>query len=231
MKVEKNSDMVALRQRVDAMRAKGWATKANKLDVVIKMLEVSGLSPSGLSKEASLDKGTLNKLFEEDRPSAPHPLTLDKLAKATGYATYEDFLLSEGQGQAFKIIEVPVMATAPGGTWSETVDHVTETVRYVPEVPGDYRGVRIRGRSISKLVDDGGIAIVDVSQRDPDSLVNQPVIIECEGEITAKVYRRGPERFEPYSDDPGFATIYPKPECKILGRIVDSVKRMPKIIR
>ena len=99
------------------------------------------------------------------------------------------------------------------------------------ESPGDFRGAQIRGRSISTLADDRSIAIVDISQRDPDKLVDQPVIVESDGEVTAKVYRRNPERFELYSDDPGFATTDAKSERKILGRIVDSVRRMPRVIR
>ena len=122
--------------------------------------------------------------------------------------------------RAHGLIDEPVRATCDMSTWNTAV-----TAGGAETTPC------VTSPCVSASPCDGGIAIVDMSQRDPDKLIDQPVIIECEGEITAKVYRRDPERFEPYSDDPGFATIYPKAECKILGRIVDSVRRMPKSIR
>lgn len=187
-------------------------------------------SISGFGKSAGLNKSTLNKLEEPHNPSVPHINTLNKLAKRAGFSNYEDFLQREGTG-TYKTIEVPIMATAPGGTWSDTIDHIIDVVHYTPKSPGEFRGVRIRGRSLNRLVDDGAIAIVDISQRDPDKLVNQPVIIECGGEITAKIYRRDPERFEPYSDDPSFSPVYPNGECKIIGRIVSSQRDMPAKIK
>lgn len=204
--------------------------KEQMLKNIAKMRELAGVkSDYALALKAGLNKSTLNKL--NSNLSLPSGRTLNRLAKAVGYVTYDEFLRNEGAGTEYKTIEVPIMATAPGGAWSETIDQAEETIHYTPMSPGDFRGVRIKGRSMNRIVEDGSIAIVDISQRDPDKLVNQPVIVECGGEITAKVYRRNPERFEPHSDDPGFAPIFPNGECRIIGRIVSSQRHMPKFIK
>lgn len=219
-----------LHSRLKVMKKNGYLLKAEKLGSIIKMLEISNETPSGLCIKAKLSKTTLNKLLETNNPSVPSSGTLDKLAKALRYDSYDDFLLMAGKG-ATTIIEVPIMATIPGGAWQETVDHITDTVQYIPREKGIFKGVRIVGNSINRLIEDGAIAIIDISQTDPNKLIDQLVVIECNGETTAKIYRRNPERFEPYSDDPGFTAIYPDGACKIIGRIMDSMKRMPKFIR
>lgn len=197
-----------------------------------RLREIAGeKSISGFGKAAGLNKSTLNKLEEKDNPSLPHINTLNRLAKFAVSVSYDEWLQKEEAGRTIKTIEVPIVAMIPGGAWSDADDHVFDTVHYTPKKPGTYRGVKIRGRSMNKLVDDGAIAIIDISQSNPDALVDQPVIVECGGNVTAKVYRRNPERFEPYSDDPSFETIYPDGECRIIGRIVSSQKEMPAKIK
>lgn len=76
---------------------------------------------------------------------------------------------------------------------------------------------------MNRVVDDGGVIVVDYEQRHPyDKML---VIARIGDEVTFKRYRdtNGPIRLEPDSTDP-HETIFPGEGFEILGRVVYSIR-------
>lgn len=85
------------------------------------------------------------------------------------------------------------------------------------------RALRVRGTSMNRVVDDGGVIVVDYEQCHPyDKML---VIARIGDEVTFKRYRdtNGPIRLEPDSTDP-HETIFPGEGFEILGRVVYSIR-------
>lgn len=85
------------------------------------------------------------------------------------------------------------------------------------------RALRVRGNSMNREVADGGIIVVDYSQRHPyDGML---VVARIGDEVTFKRYRdtNGPIRLEPESTEP-HDTIYPGDGFEILGRVIHSIR-------
>lgn len=208
--------------------------RQRKLTHILEMYEIAkskGLanSISDFGLKAGGNKTTLNKYWAKDNISTPSNSTLEKLAIHIGYATYDNFLRrDQDKSKKIQVIEIPIMADVPGGMWSEAIDHATETLNFAYEKPGDYIAVRIRGGSINRIASDGEIAVIDRSQTNAEVLHDQPIIALMDGEVTAKVFRRNPDRLDPYSDDPSFKTIYPTGQWEILGKIVSVQRKLPQ---
>ncbi len=207
------------------------ADRDNILADIKRMAEIGQTSVSGLGIKAGKNKSTFNKYFEEGNTSIPSIPSLNMAAQSIGYEDYKDFVIRQALPNLREVVEVPVVATAPGGTWFETFDHVKRKINYVPKKPGTFVGVEIVGGSVNRFASDGDTVVVDLNQTDSSKLSGKAVIVQCGGEVTCKIYRSNPDRFEPFSHDPSYQTIFPQGECKILGRVVDVVSHLPEVLR
>ena len=208
--------------------------RISKTTAVLRMFHVAksmnlanSLSDFGL--RAGLNKTTLNKYSQATNDNVPSNRTLHSLAKYLGFATYERFLEWERE-QSKRTIEIQVMMAIPGGAWPQTAPNNNDTLMVPVDGPGEYRGVRVHGRSFSRFADDGMIAVVNVSLNDPFKLENCLVLAEIDGKTAAYVYRRNPERLEPYSHDVGFPTIFPQGSWSIIGKIVGAYRAAPAYV-
>jgi transcriptional regulator with XRE-family HTH domain len=126
--------------------------------------------------------------------------------------------------------DVPILGEVPGGNLIAALDAPPDGFVQFSSRRQNLRALRVRGNSMSRLAPDGAYVIVDFSDTDPAYLHNQPVIvcIECpttgEHECSFKIYKRNPDRFEPYSIEPGYDSIFPHDrQWKIYGRVIGVV--------
>lgn len=126
--------------------------------------------------------------------------------------------------------DVPILGEVPGGDLIQALSSPPDGFVQFSSARPNLRALRVRGNSMSRLAPDGMYVVVDFDETDPARLHNQPVIvcIEClttgEHECSFKIYKRNPDRFEPYSIEPGYDTIFPQDRpWKIYGRVIGVV--------
>lgn len=128
---------------------------------------------------------------------------------------------------------IPIIGDVPGGDLVEAIQRPASAfVKFNSMRPNLY-AVRVRGNSMSRIAPDGAYVIVDMDDKDPDMLAGQPVIvcIDCHGahECSFKIFKRSPDRFEPYSIEPGYDTIFPDGrQWSIYGRVIGVVGYLGK---
>ncbi|MEZ5691162.1 MAG: helix-turn-helix domain-containing protein [Rickettsiales bacterium] len=123
---------------------------------------------------------------------------------------------------------VVVLGDVPGGNLMEAIEQPSDHfISFNSKLPNIY-ALRVKGNSMSRIAPDGAYVIVDVDSKNPDQLVNHPVIICIENhgtyECSFKIYKRNPERFVPFAIEEGYDTIYPENKnwC-IFGKVIGSV--------
>jgi transcriptional regulator with XRE-family HTH domain len=125
-------------------------------------------------------------------------------------------------------IMIPVIGDVPGGDLMLAMEEEPDTFISFSGKRTNVCALRVRGNSMSRIAPDGCYVIVDTSEIDPLTLVNQPVIILMnngfEWDCIFKIYKKNPDRFEPFSIESGYDTIFPaKNDWKIFGRVIGSV--------
>lgn len=120
---------------------------------------------------------------------------------------------------------VPVYSWIHAGSVN-AADMSAEPEQVIPFVSSSstIRALIVRGTSMNREVDDGGIIIVDYEQTCPyDGAL---VVARVGDEVTFKCYRdkNGPIRLEPLSYEQ-HETIFPGEGFEILGRVVWSMKK------
>lgn len=123
---------------------------------------------------------------------------------------------------------IPIVGEVPGGDVSEAINNTTgETLQFSSKKTNLF-ALRVKGNSMSRIAPDGMYVVVDPSDSDPHNLINKPVIVGFdmggEYDCSFKIYKINPERFEPYSIEAGYDTIFPNGRrWKIYGRVIGAV--------
>jgi transcriptional regulator with XRE-family HTH domain len=124
--------------------------------------------------------------------------------------------------------QVPIIGDVPGGDLQEAIQ--LEPERYIDfsSKRKNLKGFRVRGNSMSRIAPHGVYVVADFDDCDPATLSGQPVLfcIEQQGvhECGFKIYKRNPDRFEPFSIEPGYDTIFPNDRpWKIYARVIGVV--------
>lgn len=180
----------------------------------------------GLTQEALADKigtnaGQIHKLESGHRRLSD--VWISKLVSALHCSPAELF------GEASQR-NIPIIGEVPGGDLIMALSAPPEGFVQFNSTRPNLRALRVRGNSMSRLAPDGMYVIVDFDDNDPQRLHNQPVIVCIENPLTGehecsfKLYKRNPDRFEPYSIEPGYEPIFPNGRgWKIYGRVLGTV--------
>ncbi len=197
-----------------------------------------GLTQETLANKIGTNAGQIHKLESGHRRLSDVWIT--KLVKGLHCTPAE--LLGDGGAR-----EIPIMGEVPGGDLIAALSSPPDGFVQFSSSRPNLRALRVRGNSMSRLAPDGMYVVVDFDDTDPARLHNQPVIvcIECmstqDHECSFKIYKRNPDRFEPYSIEPGYDTIFPQNRpWKIYGRVIgvvgyigsenDEVRLLPQVI-
>ena len=126
--------------------------------------------------------------------------------------------------------QIAIIGEVPGGDLITALSAPPEAFIQFSSARPNLRALRVRGNSMSRIAPDGMYVVVDFDETDPTALHKQPVIacIQCpttgEYECSFKIYKRNPDRFEPYSVEAGYDTIFPNGRAwKIYGRVIGVV--------
>ena len=127
------------------------------------------------------------------------------------------------------MVEAPLISWVDAGELAYTTD---------PYVPGDAEAwipvahrhanviaLKVRGRSMDKIANEGSTILVDLNDR---SLVDgKHYVFRHEGRATFKTYRRGPpERLVPQSSDPDYLPIHPDDGVEVVGRVIQKIEEI-----
>mgnify|MGYP002142256503 FL=1 len=163
-------------------------------------------------------RGQVSKL--EQGKARLNDIWMERLSKALHCTPAE--LISDAQ-----LKEIPIIGEVPGGDLLAALHEPPIGFVQFSDSRPSLRALRVRGNSMSRLAPDGMYVVVDFDDTNPQQLHNQPVIvcIECpttgDHECSFKLYKRNPDRFEPYSIEPGYDTIFPNGRAwKIYGRVI-----------
>jgi repressor LexA len=179
-----------------------------------ELREKAGWSRRALAEMAGTTPNQLVKLENGDRRLSDH--WADRLAGPLGVQPYE-LLLPEGLPVGLRMI--PVLGTVSCGNWKEAIQNTT---RRVPTVFGGKHAFALEpeGDSMNKLIPLGGYVIVDPDQLRLDDGKSY-VIMNEDGEATAKMYRSNPPRLEPCSTNEEHQSILVgERPFRVIGRIV-----------
>lgn len=179
-----------------------------------ELREKLGLSRKSLAEMIGTTANQLVKLENGDRRLSDH--WADRLGPALGVQAYE-LLLPDGLPIEMKM--VPLLGSVSCGNWKEAVQMATKRV---PTVFGGPKAFALEpdGDSMNKLIPHGGYIIVDPDQVGLDSGKSY-VIMNEDGEATAKVYRSNPPRLEPCSTNPEHVSmLVGEQPFRVIGRIV-----------
>lgn len=186
---------------------------------VRQIRELRGLSQDAVAARMGTNRGQVSKL--ESGKARLNDVWIERLSKALRCQPAE--LIGDLIQR-----EVPIIGDVPGGNLMEAIHNTHDGfVLFNSQKPNLY-AVRVRGNSMSRIAPDGSYVIVDMDDKNPDSLVNQPIIVcfENDGahECSFKIYKRNPVRFEPFSIEAGYDTIFPNNRPWVVyGRVIGVV--------
>lgn len=182
--------------------------------------EALGYSRRQLAEMAGTTSNQLVKLENGDRRLSDH--WADRLAPPLGVQPYELLMPDD---VPIQMRMVPLIGQVSCGNWIEAVQ---TTGRRVPTMFGGPKSFALEpiGDSMDKLIPEGGFIVVDPEQL---GLVSGKayVIMNGDGEATAKMYRENPPRLEPCSTNPEHKQILiGETPFRVIGRIVGVMSRM-----
>ncbi|WP_140047212.1 LexA family protein [Sphingomonas japonica] len=190
------------------------AQRCSMSNRIRQLRDHQGLSRKALAEMAGTTANQLVKLENGDRRLSDH--WAERLAGPLGVQPYE-LMLPEGVPQALRM--VPMLGSVACGNWKEAVQVAN---RHVPTIFGGRNAFALEpdGDSMDKLLPQGGYIVVD-----PDQLALESgkafVVMNGDGEATAKVYRADPPRLEPASNNPAHvAMLIGETPFTVIGRIV-----------
>lgn len=198
-------------------------TRESLLQLLNEGLRQTNISVNSLEIAAGLTQGTI-KDFTRGKTEI---LRADKLQsilnvfKELGANLVAPWQVADG------VKQVPILGTVPGGALLDVQQqHAVEYIPY-PTKRRNVGAVQVRGNSVNRLAPDGAYAIVDFNRTDPATLAGELVIVSINRggiwETTCKMYRRSPDRFEPYSTE-HHDTIFPgHDEWKICGLVIGAI--------
>lgn len=116
---------------------------------------------------------------------------------------------------------VPVIGIAGAGRWREAVEMPQGHMPVPARLAGrSVFGIEVSGDSMDLLIEDGGLILVDASQKElaPGGVY---LIANSRGEATVKRYRRDPARFEPCSSNRAHQPfLISEDDFSVLGKVV-----------
>lgn len=123
---------------------------------------------------------------------------------------------------------VPIIGEVPGGDLMEAIQREPEGFILFNSRRPNLKAFRVNGNSMSRIAPHGVYAIADFDDYDPATLNNKPVLFCLDNhgthECSFKIYKKAPDRFEPYSIEPGYDTIFPQANnWRIYARVVGTV--------
>lgn len=191
-----------------------FAQNGGMANRIRELREKMGLSRRALAEIAGTTANQLVKLENGDRRLSDH--WADRLANPLGVQAYELML---PEGVPIELRMVPMLGSVSCGNWKEAVQSAS---RRVPSVFGGPNSFALEpdGDSMNKLIPLGGYIVVD-----PDQLGLSDgkayVIMNGDGEATAKLYRSNPPRLEPCStNDQHQAILVGEQHFRVIGRVV-----------
>lgn len=124
--------------------------------------------------------------------------------------------------------QVPIIGEVPGGDVMEAIQREPEGYVSFNSLRKNLKAFRVRGNSMSRLAPHGVYVIADFDDCDPRTLHNKPVLVCFENhgthECSFKIYKKDPDRFEPFSIEAGYDTIFPRDNnWKIYARVIGTV--------
>src|ERR1700694_2097114 len=105
----------------------------NRIDELRKKAD---LTVQELASAAGMARGYLHELMSDRKRLNVD--VMNALAKVLGCRP-QDLLASDSQ-TGIDVVQIPVVAIVPGGTWAEASDNILGTVLFVREKPGNYKG-------------------------------------------------------------------------------------------
>jgi len=182
---------------------------------IMELRRRKGLKREELAELADTTKNQIGKLERGDRRLSDH--WAKRIAPHLDVESYELFA-PDGLASSFRF--VPVIGMVSCGAWSEAVETAADRVPSLYGGPKSF-ALRPQGDSLDRILSGDGFVVVDPDQRD---LIDRKyyVVMNDEGETTAKQFRASPARLEPASNNPEHrAIIVGRQGFTVVGRIVE----------
>lgn len=199
---------------------KGLAHSGRMANRIRALREAAGWSRKALAEMIGTTPNQLVKLENGDRRLSDH--WADRLARPLGIQAYE-LMMPEDVPVHMRMI--PLIGEVSCGNWKEAVE---TTGRRVPSLFGGKNSFALEptGDSMDKLIPQGGFVVVDPDQLGLES-GKAYVIMNPDGEATAKLYRDHPPRLEPCStNEEHQPVLVGEQHFRVIGRIVGVMSRM-----
>jgi len=179
-----------------------------------ELRDAKGLTAEQLAELAGTKKTQLGKLERGERRLSDHWAT--RLAPHLGVQPYE---LLMPAGMVIKVHYLPVIGQVSCGNWLEAIEDTTD---YVPTTYDSQNAFALRpiGESMNKIIREGGFIVVDPDLVD---LIDGKyyVVMNSQGEATAKQYKGNPARLVPCSSNPSYKEIaVGREHFTVVGQIV-----------
>lgn len=175
----------------------------------------AGLTAEELAALVGTKKTQLGKLERGERRLSDHWARL--IAPHLGVEPFELYM---PEGLSLNLRFVPVIGVVACGNWSEAIEDASERVPSFHGGPNSF-ALRPAGDSMNQVIRGNGYVVVDPDDKD---LIDGKsyVILNQDGEATAKKYRATPARLEPASDNPDHrAIMLGREPFTVVGRIVE----------
>ncbi len=181
---------------------------------IAELREVKGMTQPELAALVGTKATQLGKLERGERRLSDH--WAQRIAPHLDVAPHELFMPEGLSGLRF----VPVIGEVACGNWQEAVEVAGERVPSFFGGPNSF-ALRPVGDSMDVILRGTGYVIVDPDKTD---LIDRKhyVVLNEEGEATAKTYRASPARLEPASTNPEhLAIIIGRQKFSVVGQIVE----------
>lgn len=181
---------------------------------IAELREAKGLTQPDLAELVGTKATQLGKLERGERRLSDH--WAQRIAPHLGVEPHELFMPEGLAGLRF----VPVIGEVACGNWLEAIETASERVPSFFGGPNSF-ALRPVGDSMNLILQGTGYVIVDPDRVD---LIDRKhyVILNEEGEATAKTYRASPSRLEPASSNPDHqAIIVGRQRFTVVGQIVE----------
>ncbi len=176
-------------------------------DKIVKNIErlaqISGISLSRLADKAGLTPSTVTRFVNDYRGHTISMASLDKLAIASGYPSYQDFLFQDRDKNSPKK-EVKLMGYIGENAILHELNEDSdwdgvEVVECPPGVDSDkIKAIRIKGNALYPLYDDGDILYydADAKSRLDSSCINKLCLVQVkDGQTYVKTLTKGTQHF------------------------------------
>jgi repressor LexA len=176
----------------------------------------AGLNADELAKLVGTTTSQLGKLERGERRLSDH--WAERIAKHLGVQPYE-LMMPASTPPSLRF--VPVIGSLSCGNWQEAIQTADEHIPTFYGGPNSF-ALRPTGDSMNRILKGAGYVVIDPDDTD---LIDRRfyVVMNEDGEATAKQYRGNPARLEPASDNPEHrAIVVGRHRFTVVGRIVEA---------